>query len=262
MDVEGNMDPIREHYRREAVEQGLSKQSTMKDVFIRDAELKAIHAFLSRQHPGEQKLELLEVGCGNGYTAEYIAKNLGLSFTAMDFSEEMLELARSRGLEGVRFDRADVRGLPYPEGSFNVLFTERCLINLETWEQQAKALDELARVLRPGGLCLLIEGFTDGLENLNAARSALHLAPIPQPSHNLFFRRAAFTDYIKRDFTVLSTPEEENFLSTYYFGSKVLYPAMLGNAQVEYNNKFVEFFSMLPAYGAYSYVRQFVLRRR
>jgi ubiquinone/menaquinone biosynthesis C-methylase UbiE len=256
------MDPIREHYRREAIEQGLSKQSTMKDIFIRDAEIRAIHTFLSRTCSRIDKLDLLEVGCGNGYTAEQIVKNLGLSFTAMDFSREMLDLACSRQLEGVRFEQADIRELPYPDGSFNVVFTERCLINLESWERQTQALEELARVLRPGGFCLLIEGFIDGLENLNAARSALGLDPIPQPSHNLFFRRAVFTDYIERNFAVVSTPEEENFLSTYYFGSKVLYPALLSGAQVEYNNKFIEFFSMLPPFGEYSYVRQFVLQRR
>ncbi|HDR06726.1 MAG TPA: class I SAM-dependent methyltransferase [Candidatus Coatesbacteria bacterium] len=255
------MDPIHEHYRAEALECGLSKQSTMRDVFVRDAELKAILGFLARVASAFDSPELLEVGCGNGYTAERIAEALGLCFTAVDFSPEMLELARSRGLQGVRFDEADLRELPYADGSFDAAFTERCLINLTSWEEQRRGLDEIARVLRPGGLCLLIEGVADGLERLNAARSALDLPPIQVPHHNLFLQRTAFLDYVGRRFDVISAPEEENFLSSYYFGSRVLYPALHRGKEVEYNNRFIEFFSLLPAYGEYSYVRQFILRK-
>ena len=54
----------------------------------------------------------------------------------------------------------------------------------------------------------------------------------------------------------------ENFLSTYYFGSRVLYAALIeGKKDIIYDNKFIEFFTYLPAYGNYSYIQMLIFRK-
>lgn len=256
------MDDISEHYARQATLFGSSKQSTMRDVNIRDLEVELILRQLNTARAEAGPLErLLEVGCGNGYTAESILGRLSLDYQGVDYSAELLAIAVERGLDGV-FTQGDVRSLAFADGSFDFAFSERCLINLTSEQDQERALAELARVLRPGGRYLAVEGVLDGLEKLNAARSVLGLEAIPEPFHNRYFSREAFLEAAAEYFVLLSGPELENFLSSYYFGSKVLYPALAREGDLIYNNAFVEFFRHLPPIGDYAYVRAFLLQRR
>ena len=97
----------------------------------------------------------------------------GNHYCGLDFSEELLAVARARELSGCDLRLGDARTLPYEAGSFDVVYSERCLINILDWDGQRKALNEIGRVLRPGGYYLMIECFTDGLENNNRARREL-----------------------------------------------------------------------------------------
>lgn len=261
------MESVRDHYAKQAKKWGDSKLSTMEDANIRDKEVEKILAALRGLKDRLKNPAVLEVGCGNGYTAEQIIKELGLPLTCIDFSEELLALARRRRLANVSFSQGDVRYLEFKDDAFDMVFTERCLINLDSWEKQKKALAEVRRVLKPGALFLMIEAFTDGWGNLNKAREDVGLASIPQPFHNVFFDKQKFLRFINGKFQRTSEGEEdpqesEHFLSTYYFGSRVLYPALInGKKELVFNNKFVEFFRHLPSYGQYGSVQSFFLRK-
>lgn len=74
-----------------------------------------------------------------------------------------------------------------PDASFDVVVSERVIINLLDPAQQVAAFGEVARVLCPGGLFTAVEGFKSGLENLNRARADFLLAPIPEPAVNNWF---------------------------------------------------------------------------
>ena len=264
------MNKINEHYVKVAAEWGSSKQSTMKDINIRDLEVDKLIDVFKKIEIYSATPTILEVGCGNGYVAEQIVKRLNISsMTCVDYCQELVEIAKRRKIEGVVFKTGDVLNLEFDDSSFDIVFTERCLINLDSWEKQQKSLLEIRRILKKNGIYIMIESFSDGLKNINAARGAVGLDDIPMPFHNLFFEKERFFDFIEGKFQNFSASHPklqlencENFLSSYYFGSKVLYPALIaGKRKLEYNNKFIEFFKYMPNYGNYGYVNMFILKK-
>jgi ubiquinone/menaquinone biosynthesis C-methylase UbiE len=87
----------------------------------------------------------LEVGCGAGAMAERVRDELGAQIVAVDSSERMVELTRQRGIEAYV---ADVQELPFGDGEFDCVFAGWLLYHVRDRE---RAIDECARVLRPGG---------------------------------------------------------------------------------------------------------------
>lgn len=98
-------------------------------------------------------LDCLDLGCGTGRHALWLAERGG-RVTAVDFSEEMLEQARRKpGAVAVRFLRHNLAApLPFPEGAFDLVVSGLVLEHIE--DLDAFFL-ELRRVLRPGGRALL-----------------------------------------------------------------------------------------------------------
>ncbi len=92
-----------------------------------------------------------DVGCGAGRVSAYLSER-GLDVRGFDLSPGMIEVAR-RTHPQVRFEVAAVQALPADDASFDGLLAWYSLIHTPPSELDA-ALDELARVLRPGGLLL------------------------------------------------------------------------------------------------------------
>ena len=254
---------IKDHYKNQANEFGSSKQSTMKDLFIRNREVEEIIKCIQEINLrfGDD-YKILDIGCGNGCLAEEIEKILPNKIIGIDFSEELLGVAKNRNLKNVTFQQGNALQLEFADNSFEIILTERCLINLESWENQKKALEEIKRILRPNGIFILTEAFTDGWENLNLAREALELKPIPQPFHNNFIKKDEFLSFIKNRFELVDMGQKYNFLSSYYFGARTIYPSLIDKKkELIYNNKFIEFFNYLPPFGNYSSIQIFCLKK-
>lgn len=96
-----------------------------------------------RVGPGDR---LLDVACGPGYVSE-AAQALGAETVGVDFSPEMIRLARERN-PGLDFRLGDAMGLEVEDESFDRVAMNFGLLHLA---EPAKALAEAARVLRPGG---------------------------------------------------------------------------------------------------------------
>lgn len=99
---------------------------------------------------------ILEVGVGTGLSLPYYSD--GSRVVGIDLSEEMLEKARVRvaknGLSHVEeLAIMDCERLDYPDESFDVVAAQ-CVVN--TVPNPEKALEEFARVLRPGGEIILL----------------------------------------------------------------------------------------------------------
>lgn len=108
--------------------------------------------------PGER---LLDVGCGTGAVLELFA-GADRVLAGMDLSPEMLRIARKkrRGLREARLEAASAAGpWPFEDQSFDTIVA---LAMLEFVPELDETLDELWRVLRPGGMALIsVEDRTD-----------------------------------------------------------------------------------------------------
>lgn len=94
---------------------------------------------------------VLDVGCGTGWTVRRIAERLGPEGRAAgcDLSAEMIAAARARTADPrCRFEAAAAEALPWPDASFDAIFS---MESLYYWPDPEAGLRELARVLRRGG---------------------------------------------------------------------------------------------------------------
>jgi SAM-dependent methyltransferase len=89
--------------------------------------------------------DVLEVGSGRGELAERIRSEIGARVVALDQSEHMVALTAARGVEA---QVGDVQALPFADASFDCAVAAWMLYHVAGLD---RALDELARVLRPGG---------------------------------------------------------------------------------------------------------------
>ncbi|MFB3924794.1 MAG: class I SAM-dependent methyltransferase [Syntrophales bacterium] len=98
--------------------------------------------------------DTLETGCGTGFFTGVIASK-AKHLTATDISAEMLAAAeKNAGSHGdVIFRTADCQDLPFGTGEFDTVFMANVLHAVESPE---KALNETRRVLKSGGLLLVI----------------------------------------------------------------------------------------------------------
>ncbi|MGD0059988.1 MAG: bifunctional demethylmenaquinone methyltransferase/2-methoxy-6-polyprenyl-1,4-benzoquinol methylase UbiE [Verrucomicrobiia bacterium] len=103
---------------------------------------------------GGKQMRVLDLCCGTGDIALAFAR-AGADVTGADFTEEMLQVARTRaGRARVRWVRADALQLPFPDSSFDVVSVGYGLRNLADIE---RGLDEILRVLKPGGKFLSLD---------------------------------------------------------------------------------------------------------
>jgi ubiquinone/menaquinone biosynthesis C-methylase UbiE len=95
---------------------------------------------------------VLDGGCGPGVHSIRVAKE-GYRVRAIDFSQAMLEEALARveraGMShAVEFKQEDLTNLSFADGSFQYVFSWGVIIHIREIE---KALDNLARIVAPGG---------------------------------------------------------------------------------------------------------------
>jgi len=110
---------------------------------------------------------VLDVGCGRGLMLIGAAKRLNSGratgidlWQAEDLTgnnpEAALENARrERVAERVTVQTADMRRMPFPEDSFDVVVSRAPIHNLYNSGDRAQAIREIARVLKPGGRALI-----------------------------------------------------------------------------------------------------------
>jgi ubiquinone/menaquinone biosynthesis C-methylase UbiE len=209
---------------------------------------------------------VLEVGCVNGYTISKLSKKLECNFVGIDSNQQMIQLASKRRLKKNIFSKQSILEPKFRSGMFDIVFTQRCLINLISWKSQKTALNQIHRLLKKDGFLVLLEAFDDGLKELNQARHIIGLEKISPAWHNLYINKTKLHDFIQKKF-VNGDPKSkkltyDNFLSSYYFGSRILYPGLLEKkSQIKYNNKFVEFFSLMRPLGNYSPLQLTILKK-
>jgi predicted ATP-grasp superfamily ATP-dependent carboligase/ubiquinone/menaquinone biosynthesis C-methylase UbiE len=125
----------------------------------------------------EPGARVLEVGCGAGHTAVALARR-GFQVHALDAAPEMLALttaqARAAGVDNLTARLGDVHALDFSDDSFDVVIA----LGVLPWlDSEARALAEMARVLRRGGWLLATADNRAPLHRLIDPRATPSLAP-------------------------------------------------------------------------------------
>ncbi|HET9705707.1 MAG TPA: ubiquinone/menaquinone biosynthesis methyltransferase [Vicinamibacterales bacterium] len=121
-----------------------------------DARWKARLVSLANVQPGDRALDL---ACGTGDIAFAVAAK-GARTIGLDITHRMLQLARLRAdaaeasTQALDFVTGDMTSLPLPAASFDLVTTGYGLRNVPDLDA---AIDEIARVLRPGGRLLSLD---------------------------------------------------------------------------------------------------------
>ncbi len=200
---------------------------THRDIWQRWLEIETIRQYLK---PGDR---MLDVGCGAGYTTRLVADCVREA-VGMDYSEAMIERARAAAgsASRLRFESGDVLALgPDRFGAFDVVLSSRCLINLASWEDQLRAIRNIASVLEPGGRFLFLEGIEDGRNRLNALRERSGLPAMPTVWHNVDFVEARLLAALDPMFHV----EQRRHFGVYDFVARVVHPLLVAPEAPQYD---------------------------
>jgi len=236
-------DKILDHYRKEAHEWGDSASSTMRDETTRKKEVdKIIHIVEGIIAKHERVISIADIGCGNGVTIEKLSRKYPNNhYIGLDFTLELLAIAKERNVPHCKWMHASVLDTPLDSESCDIVYTERCLINLLDDDEKMRACQEIYRILKPGGHYLMIESFQEGLVNLNRARNEMGLDCIEAPSHNKYWTVDLLKKVLEGRFTAYKPYalcekdahlSGDNFLSSHYFMARVVHPCLSKGSKI------------------------------
>lgn len=256
---------IRAHWSFQASRHGLRPASSWSDWRAIELEIEAISRSIDRG------VDVLDAGCATGYSTARYAALTDAPVLGVDYVPEMIAYALERRnalsvdvQSRLEFRLGDARDLEFDDETFDRVISTRVVINLGDRAEQARALREYARVLRPGGLLLLSEATVQGLERLNALRHEWGLTPIGTPHFNLYLDEDALPDAAGPQ---LELERVENFASSYYVATRLLKPLLaraLG-AEIDVADPDAElnrWAAQLPPAGDYGTQKLFVFRKR
>jgi ubiquinone/menaquinone biosynthesis C-methylase UbiE len=147
-------------------------RATDAEVFFQSLDaadaLESIQAYRQRMLdlcPPTVGQRILDVGCGIGHSALRLAPLVGATgcVVGLDKSDPLITEARRRatGLSApLTYQVGDAQHLDFPPQRFDVCRTERVLMYVDNPQQ---ALDEMLRIVRPGGMLVLFEFDYDGI---------------------------------------------------------------------------------------------------
>jgi SAM-dependent methyltransferase len=156
-------------------------------------------------------VEVLDVGGGIGGAARTLAREYGCRVTVLDITEEYCRtgelLTAWTALEDrVRFRQGSALAIPFPAGSFDLVWTQHSSMNIE---DKRRLYTELYRVLRPGGRLALHEIMAGAVQPIHfpvpwASEPAIsHL--LPPDEVRALLAAAGFTEAAWNDATAEST---------------------------------------------------------
>jgi len=105
-----------------------------------------------RQAVRRLKGNVLDVACGTGDMVKELQK-AGCVVTGIDLSEEMLSIAKSKA-PGATYRIADAEHLPFEDDTFDAV---TCAFGVRNFVHLERGLQEMMRVLKPGGCVVILE---------------------------------------------------------------------------------------------------------
>ena len=154
--------------------------------------------------------DVLDVACGTGDLSEAFADARPRSVTGVDFTPEMLDVARRKAAPGpagrpeVRYETGDAMQLRFADASFDVVSIAFGIRNVA---DPMRALREFHRVLRPGGRLVVLE-FADPTNPLVRFGSDLYTKRImPWTASLIAGDRSGAYHYLPRSVSTFMQPQ-------------------------------------------------------
>lgn len=144
----------KEYYSRRKVADGYDEErftttgGKMFDTFEKNV-------VISNSPKNPEGVKVLDAGAGSGrFTIEMVKR--GFDVVSCDYSPVMLDATKSKIKElgfknRVTLSKQDVTNLTFNDNEFDFICCMRVFVNLDTIENEVKALKELIRVCKPGG---------------------------------------------------------------------------------------------------------------
>jgi len=177
-----------------------------------------------------EKDKVLDVGCGNGFSTSIYSKKC-LKVVGVDYSSNMIDSAKkAHKKKNLSFELGNVLSLNYKIGSFSVIVSTRCLINLPNWNDQKRAIHNMHKMLDKGGRLILVEGINQGRDKLNKLRVKMGLSSMPNVWHNLDFDEDKLFPLLKKLFII----NRDIRFGLYDVLTRVNYPACIHPEEPKY----------------------------
>lgn len=210
--MEYDRDKVHDYWDRDEVESMYDKNLLNREIEI-----------IREQIPANTKV--LDAGCGEGEGTLSYSTIPGVFIHAVDFSDTRLRKAAERlnGRENVVLKQVDFLGDYHLDNDYDIIVSQRFLINLTEWELQKTVLADLGAILKLGGKLLMLEGSKQGVEQLNDFRKACALEPLPVKWHNLFFDEKLLIDFLETQGLKLI---DQTGLGTYFLLTRGIRPLL------------------------------------
>jgi ubiquinone/menaquinone biosynthesis C-methylase UbiE len=141
-----------------------------KDLGIEGAQAKYYDTMTREHRMGEVKEQakdisqylkdgdsVLEIAPGAGYLSIELSRPGKYKITGMDISKDLVEICKKNAMDaGVNIDfvQGNVSNMPFPENRFHFII---CVLAFKNFKDPLKALQEMHRVLKPGGTVLIMD---------------------------------------------------------------------------------------------------------
>ncbi|MBV9405181.1 MAG: class I SAM-dependent methyltransferase [Acidobacteriaceae bacterium] len=190
----------------------------ISDTVQRDMELQFVFENVSLHD------RVVEIGCGNGYVSEKLRSRVA-HLDAFDYAEKMIDRARDLwGELNNRFFHDSVLSPQKIRPPYDVALCVRVLINLRDLDEQRLAIKNMAGMLRQGGRLILIEGYRDGFDTINAFRQSIGMEPATPAQINFYSYLGELMPTIAEYFAIERTWHSGLF----DFLTRIVYPQIAG----------------------------------
>jgi ubiquinone/menaquinone biosynthesis C-methylase UbiE len=139
---------------------------------------------------------VLEIAPGPGYLAIELARRTGCRMFGLDLSRTFVSIARKNARKAglhIEFEQGDGADLPFPSQQFDFIV---CRAAFKNFARPLEALNEMHRVLKPGGVTLIVDlrkDFTrDAISDYVRSRGTINGAII-RLIFNTMLKKRAYT---------------------------------------------------------------------
>jgi SAM-dependent methyltransferase len=259
---------ILEHYKRLAKNFGDSGLCSMEDPYVREQETNFIAGeieLILKKNKKLKKIKVLDVGCGNGHLLQQLRERFpNIELYGLEFTPELYEIAHKRLLQNYTVIQGDARKEDwFADIEFDVIVTERSIINILGRKDQMKTLQNIYNRLKKGGRYIMVESFRSSLEVLNDAREEMKLEPLKESYQNKYLVSYQVEQMLKMGFVEIKGHIPSNFLSSHFFITRVFHKSSRPDGgKVKYTH-FAHFFTQAlpPAIGDYSPIQFHVFQK-